>query len=157
MRLLLFITFPQGFRISKNIGHPTSGNGGKNTIKRYLQSEQTDRHTDRQTNTHMDILTYRKHRPRGPMLWKLNCHIGETVRDFDLTPTLRARPKYQLSSGSLVVEDYTQQNRWDYTQKNHDCAALESFKSSLWVLIVKKVVLSNPRKKVSSFSGYQTI
>ena len=23
-----------------------------------------------QTNTHMDMFTYRKHRPRGPMLWK---------------------------------------------------------------------------------------
>ena len=35
----------------------------------------------------------------------------ETVRDFDLIQTLRTMPKYQLSSGSLVVEDYTQQNR----------------------------------------------
>ena len=26
--------------------------------------------TDRQTNKHMDISTYRKHRPRGPRLWK---------------------------------------------------------------------------------------
>ena len=31
---LLSITFPQGFRISKNIGHPTSGSGGKKTVKR---------------------------------------------------------------------------------------------------------------------------
>ena len=29
---LLSITFPQGFRISKNIGHPTSGSGGKKTV-----------------------------------------------------------------------------------------------------------------------------
>ena len=29
----LSITFPQGFRISKNIGHPTSGSGGKKTVK----------------------------------------------------------------------------------------------------------------------------
>ena len=57
------IFFPQGFRISKNIGHPTSGSGGKKTVKRYLKSEQTDRR--------MDKSTYRKHRPRGPMLWKL--------------------------------------------------------------------------------------
>ena len=64
VRPLLSITFPQGFRISKNIGHPTSGSGGKKTVKRYLKSEQTDRQTHKRT----DISTYRKHRPRGPML-----------------------------------------------------------------------------------------
>ena len=66
MRHLLSTTFPHGFRISKNIGHPTSGNGGKKMFKRYLKSEHTNKHTD----TQMDILTYRKHRPRGPMFWK---------------------------------------------------------------------------------------
>ena len=30
----------------------------------------------------------------------LNCHISSTVRAFDLIPKLRARPKYQLSSGT---------------------------------------------------------
>ena len=49
-RPLLSITFPQGFRISKNIGHPTSGSGGKKTVKRYLKSEHTDRQTDKQTH-----------------------------------------------------------------------------------------------------------
>ena len=39
----LSITFPQGFRISKNIGHPTSGSGGKKTVKRYLKSEKSER------------------------------------------------------------------------------------------------------------------
>ena len=78
----------------------------------------------------------------------LNCHNSETVRAFDLFPTLRAGPQYQLSSGSLVVEDYTQQNRWDYTQQNRDWTALESFKCNLWVLIVKKVVLSNQKTQV---------
>ena len=34
----------------------------------------------------------------------LNCHIFETIRAFDL---IAARPKYQLSSGRLVVEDYS--------------------------------------------------
>ena len=43
---LLSITFPQGFRISKNIGHPTSGSGGKKTVKRYLKGEQTHKQTD---------------------------------------------------------------------------------------------------------------
>ena len=108
LRPLLSITFPQGFRISKNIGHPTSGSGGKNTFKRYLKSEQTHTHTNIWTfrliesigpegrcfekllpfrhcpkggsspNPKvlgqfllvllLDILTYRKHWPRGPML-----------------------------------------------------------------------------------------
>ena len=49
-RPLLSITFPQRFQISKNIGHPTSGSGGKKTVKRYLKSEQTDKQTDKQTN-----------------------------------------------------------------------------------------------------------
>ena len=51
LRPLLSITFPQGFQISRNIGHPTSGSGGKKTVKRYLKSEQTAyRQTDGRTN-----------------------------------------------------------------------------------------------------------
>ena len=53
------LTF-SNFESLKNIGHPTSGSGGKKTIKRYLKSEQTHVHTDKST--------YRKHRPKGPML-----------------------------------------------------------------------------------------
>ena len=51
---LLSITFPQGFRISKNIGHPTSGSGGKKTVKRYLKSVQTNTRTDGETDTQTD-------------------------------------------------------------------------------------------------------
>ena len=50
VRPLLSITFPQGFRISKNIWHPISGSGGKKTVKRYLKSEQTDKQIHRRTN-----------------------------------------------------------------------------------------------------------
>ena len=50
LRPCLTITFPQGFRISKNIGHPTLGSGGKKLFKRYLKSEQTDKQTDGQTH-----------------------------------------------------------------------------------------------------------
>ena len=53
------ITFPQGFRVSKTFGHPTSESGGKKKFKHYLKSEQTDRQTHRHTETHMDKLTYR--------------------------------------------------------------------------------------------------
>ena len=45
------LLFPQGFRISKKLGHTTLGNGGKKTFKRYLKW---------------------KYWPRGPMLWKLD-------------------------------------------------------------------------------------
>ena len=38
---------------------------GTSKVNRHTDTE-TDRRTDRRT----DILTYRKHRPRGPMLWK---------------------------------------------------------------------------------------
>ena len=68
MRTILSITFPQGFQISKNIGHRTSGSGGKKMFKRYLKSEQTDGQTDGQTDKQTDKSTYRKHLPRGPML-----------------------------------------------------------------------------------------
>ena len=67
MRPLLSITFPQEFRISKNIGHPTSGSGAKRRLNGTSKVNiHTHGHTERQT----DISTYRKHRPRGPMLWK---------------------------------------------------------------------------------------
>ena len=33
-------------------------------------SQKVNTQTHRQTDRHMDISTYRKHRPRGPMLWK---------------------------------------------------------------------------------------
>ena len=37
----------------------------------------------------------------GNYFWKtLNCHNSSTVRAFDLIPKLRARPEYQLSSGT---------------------------------------------------------
>ena len=54
MSPILSTTLPQGFRISKNIEHQTLGSGGKNTFKRYLKSEQTDKQTDRQTDGHTD-------------------------------------------------------------------------------------------------------
>ena len=56
MRALLFIIFPQGFRNSKNLGHPTLESGGKKTFKPLLKSERTDKHTH--THTHTDRQTY---------------------------------------------------------------------------------------------------
>ena len=54
LRPLLSLTFPQGFRISKNIGHPTLESGGIKTFKRYLKSEHTDGETNRQTDKQKD-------------------------------------------------------------------------------------------------------
>ena len=87
VRPLLYITFPQEFWISKNIGHSTSGSGGKKMFKRYLKSEHTKGQTDTQTDRRTDILTYRKHRPRGPMLWKvgnhgISCMISRKLLEF---------------------------------------------------------------------------
>ena len=62
LRSLLFITFPQGFRFSINIGHLTSGSGGKKTLKCYLKSE----HTNRQTNTRTHRRTFRLIESIGP-------------------------------------------------------------------------------------------
>ena len=39
---------------SPNIGHPTSGSGGKKTFKRYLKSEHTDGQTHGQTHGQTD-------------------------------------------------------------------------------------------------------
>ena len=76
MRPLLSTIFPQGFQISKNIGHPTSGSGDKKTVERYLKSEQTHRQTDRRTHRRTDRRTFRLIESIGPegrcfeKLWK---------------------------------------------------------------------------------------
>ena len=68
----------------------------------------------------------------------LNCHNSEPVRAFYLIPTLRARAKYQLSCGSLVEEDYTQQNcdwaalenpRIDTLDPNFEKTSMTTYKS----------------------------
>ena len=47
LRPLLSINFPQGFRISKNIGHPTSGSGAK---RRLNGTSKVNRRTNRRTD-----------------------------------------------------------------------------------------------------------
>ena len=68
-------------------GHKTLWGGGQKTIKRYLKSELTDTPTN----------TYRKHWPRGPMLWKSPCFakiakkgIFEGFLDFCQDSTLQS-------------------------------------------------------------------
>ena len=65
LRPLLSSTFPQGFRISKNFGHPNSGSGGKIGLKIYYAKR--DRHTDTHRDTHTDIAITRSNRPSGPI------------------------------------------------------------------------------------------
>ena len=79
MTPLLSITFPQGFWISKNIGHPTSGSGGKKTVKRYLKSEHARRQTDRQTRPR----TFRLIESIGP---KGRCFENSLVEENILFP-----------------------------------------------------------------------
>ena len=44
------LLFPKDSESLKIIWHPTSGSGGKKTVKRFLKSEQTDTQTDGQTH-----------------------------------------------------------------------------------------------------------
>ena len=39
----------------------------------------------------------------GPIKQVMLCHVTSTVRVFDLIPKLRAKPEYQLSSGSKYI------------------------------------------------------
>ena len=73
LRSLLSIIFPQGFRISKNIGHLTLGSGGKKTLKRYLKSEQTHRRTDRRTFQFIESIGDALKRPK---IYKILIHIS---------------------------------------------------------------------------------
>ena len=57
LRPLLSITFSQGFQISKNIGHPTSGSGANRRLK--VPQKLTHTWTDKQTDGHTDTRTFR--------------------------------------------------------------------------------------------------
>ena len=78
LRQLLSITFPQGFRISKNIGNSTLGSG--------VKSEHTDKQTNRQTHVQTDILTYRKKDQRADAL---KCRFFEPVYIFSTCQSFR--------------------------------------------------------------------
>ena len=74
LRPLLSSNFPQGFRSSKNFGHPTSGSGGKIGLKIYFMKG--DKQTHIQTRKHTDTRT----------IWLLD-RIGPVGR-FDEKVTL---------------------------------------------------------------------
>ena len=81
----------------------------------------------------------------------MTCYISITVRAFDLIPTLRARPQYQLSSGSLVLEDYPQQNRWDYPQQNQERAALGNLQIDTLDPNFDKTTMTTEKTKYTSY------
>ena len=55
LRPLLFNFFPQGFRISKNIGHPTSKSGDKKTIKKDRKPKKTEKSEEKNFFLHGDF------------------------------------------------------------------------------------------------------
>ena len=61
LRPFLSITFCQGFRISKKLGHWTSGSWSKNTVK---LSERTDKHTKQKQRRNGKILHQKKQKVR---------------------------------------------------------------------------------------------
>ena len=69
------LLFPQGFRIAKNIEHPTLGSGGKKTVKRYLKSE----HTDTQTDRHQPGQKIQDCGLVGHSWWQMMCLYQENV------------------------------------------------------------------------------
>ena len=82
LRSLLSITFPQGFQILdirlQEVGAKRRLNG---TSKVNTHTDKhTSKHTDKHTNTYMDKSTYRKHWPRGPMLWKVLPKLHSQIR-----------------------------------------------------------------------------
>ena len=51
----------------------------------------------------------------GNYLWTTwTCHISSTVRAFDLIPKLRAKPEYQLSSGTKYITLIQCDLHWQY-------------------------------------------
>ena len=104
LRTFLSITFPQGCLRSKQFGHWTSGNWGKKTVK---QSEKVWR-----TDTHTDILTYRKNWPRGPILQSSNGLKSDQIYlDFQCSTVQRSSAVYcsavQYSSVQFSAVQYS--------------------------------------------------
>ena len=88
LRPLLSITFPQGFRISKKLGHWTSGSGGKKTGK---QSEQSV--TNRKTHK-----TKTKKKWQNPSSKKTKSALLENSKAYPSWQKLRDDNNFFLSA-----------------------------------------------------------
>ena len=65
------LLFPKNSESLKIFDIPLREVGAKRPLNGTSKvNRHTNRKTDRQTDRQTDISTYRKHRPRGPMLWK---------------------------------------------------------------------------------------
>ena len=125
VRQLLSIIFPEGLRIPKIFGHPTLESGAK---RRLNGTSKVNTWTNRQTDTHTDKLTYRKHLSRGPMLWKSNvnyCTFMIRVIQFG-TSYIRYGGKtregwlqtlHQLAP-SLCKKNVVKLDTWQLTQRS---------------------------------------
>ena len=69
LRPILLVTLPKDSEYLKHLDIKIWEVGAKRPLKGVRKC---DGQTDRQTNKHTDISTYRKQRPRGTMLWKLD-------------------------------------------------------------------------------------
>ena len=94
----LSITFPQGFQKSRNFGHWTTGSGGKKT--------EWESVTNKQTNTHMDISTYRKSfaPPPRPNDWRWCFRRFQILKGIQIALLVQELRWFCLVSGfSLLV------------------------------------------------------
>ena len=71
------LLFPKDSKSLTILDIPLLEVGAKRCLNGTSKSEQTDRQTD----NHSNKLNYRKHRPRGPMLWKL-CFYAKALLCF---------------------------------------------------------------------------
>ena len=98
MRPRLFpLLFPKDSESLKNLDIQLWEVGSKRRLNGTTKvNRQTDKQINRQTDTRTDISTYRKHRPRGPMLWKLETTKCLRFRFFVAMSSVEVEPDLQL-------------------------------------------------------------
>ena len=95
---------------------------------------------NRHTNTHMDISTYRKHRPRGPMLWKY-----EAEAEAEQLSTLWVKPLERVFVASLTQQVCLERktsliqtlNVWGYISST---LTKESYKRKFYSYIFSSII-----------------
>ena len=73
--------------------------------RRLTGTSKVNTHTDRQTDRRTDKSTYRKHRPRGPMLWKRLCLPTLPIEEPQqlTTPLKWTKKKKNISTASKLT------------------------------------------------------
>ena len=67
-------------------------------------TSKVNRWTDRQTDTRTDISTYRKHQPRGPMLWKQGWVKGVRQKSMKCILSFLRTPECESQKGPTKSE-----------------------------------------------------